>query len=110
MSAWTDDVDKNLADAYEAIDIIDWSLDAVVMHYKNHTPHPAISHFIAAKQTTGHCYPCDQYVLSLKNAVHLHIRLFFIFQMLRKTTEVILYCGMRVFIVVFLQGNRRSIC
>jgi hypothetical protein len=68
-----------LADAYKAIDIIDWSLDIVVMHHKNHVPHPTISHFIASKQTMGHCYPCDQYVLSRKNAVHLHIRYCFKF-------------------------------
>jgi hypothetical protein len=79
LSAWTNEDDGMLADAYEAIDIIDWSLDIVVMHHKNHAPHPTISHFIASKQTMGHCYPCDQYVLSRKNAVHLHIRYCFKF-------------------------------
>ncbi|EFX72028.1 hypothetical protein DAPPUDRAFT_308592 [Daphnia pulex] len=74
LSAWTNEDDGMLADAYKAIDIIDWSLDIVVMHHKNHAPHPTISHFIASKQTMGHCYPCDQYVLSRKNAVHLQIR------------------------------------
>lgn len=38
LTAWTDD-DESLIKAYEAIDVIDWKRDAVVMHCKLYTHH-----------------------------------------------------------------------
>ncbi|KAI9560841.1 hypothetical protein GHT06_011794 [Daphnia sinensis] len=74
LTAWTDD-DDSLIKAYEAIDVIDWERDAVVMHYKLHTPPRAISNFLIEKQgSDGVSFSAiDQYVLPIKNALNLQI-------------------------------------
>ena len=67
-----------LASAYEAIHIIDWNTDAVIMHYKFHEPHPAITNLVINKHGEGKenriCYPGDQFYLPVKNALNLQIR------------------------------------
>jgi hypothetical protein len=73
MTAWTENDDR-LADAFEAIDEIDWNLDVIVIHYKHHTLHQGITNFLDRKKVSGHCFPCDQYFLPIKYALNLQIR------------------------------------
>ncbi|EFX72029.1 hypothetical protein DAPPUDRAFT_254936 [Daphnia pulex] len=71
VTAWTDD-DEKLVSAYEAINMIDWNTDSVIMHYKFHAPHPAIDNLVKNKHEEGKdkkfCYPCDQYFMPVKDA------------------------------------------
>lgn len=77
LTAWTDD-DTMLAEAYEAVDVIDWKADAAVMHYKHQAPHPAVIDFLTSKHGAENdnkdCYPGDQFVFPIKNALSLQIR------------------------------------
>ncbi|XP_057372907.1 uncharacterized protein LOC130693731 [Daphnia carinata] len=70
LTAWTDDDDGKLEDAYEDISEIDWNSDLVVGHYKHHTPHPSITNFLTNKQIKGHCYPCYQYSIPVMDALN----------------------------------------
>ncbi|KAI9560840.1 hypothetical protein GHT06_011793 [Daphnia sinensis] len=76
LTAWTDD-DDTLADAFEAIDVIDWKVDAAIIHYKHHTPYPAITNFLANKHGPANenrdCYPGDQYYFPIHVALNLQI-------------------------------------
>ncbi|XP_057372908.1 uncharacterized protein LOC130693732 [Daphnia carinata] len=76
LTAWADD-DDMLAEAYEAVDVIDWKADAAIIHSKHHTPHPLITNFFASKHGSENenraCYPADQYFIPLQVALNLQI-------------------------------------
>ena len=75
MTAWTVN-DEKLASPFEAIDEIDWISDVIVIHYKDHTLHQGFANFLDRKKISGNCYPCDQYVLPVKDAFNIQIRYF----------------------------------
>ncbi len=62
----------------EAINIIDWNTESVIMHYKFHAPHPAIDDLVKNKEGKDNkfCHPCDQYFMPVKEALNLQIRYF----------------------------------
>lgn len=67
-----------LADAYEAIGVIDWKADAAIIHSKHHTPHPTITNFLTNKHGPENenrdGYPSDQYFIAIQEALNLQIR------------------------------------
>ncbi|KZS02954.1 Uncharacterized protein APZ42_034405 [Daphnia magna] len=76
LTGWTDD-DDMLADAYEAIGVIDWKADAAIIHSKHHTPHPTITNFLTNKHGPENenrdGYPSDQYFIAIQEALNLQI-------------------------------------
>ncbi|XP_046653114.1 uncharacterized protein LOC124343710 isoform X3 [Daphnia pulicaria] len=76
LTAWTLDNEKHereMASAFEELNMIDWNLDVFTMRYKHHTPSPAVMNFLIEKQRPGlenkHNIPCNQYYLTKEDAL-----------------------------------------
>ncbi len=69
-----------LSFAYGDIDVINWKKDRVVIHNKNHAPHPTLMKFLTSKHRNDlgnkNCFPIDQYVLPKNYALNLQLRYF----------------------------------
>ncbi len=65
--------EREMASAFEELDMIDWNSDVFTMRYKHHTPPPAVMNFLIEKQGPGlankHNIPCNQYYLTKEDAL-----------------------------------------
>jgi hypothetical protein len=78
LTSWTLDDEKHereMASAFEELDMIDWNSDVFAMRYRHHTPPPDVTNFLIDKQGPGldnkRNYPCNQYFLPKEDALSI---------------------------------------
>ncbi|XP_046653116.1 uncharacterized protein LOC124343710 isoform X5 [Daphnia pulicaria] len=78
LTPWTLDDEKHereMAIAFEELDMIDWNSDVFAMRYRHHIPPPAVTNFLIDKQGPGldnkRNYPCNQYYLPQEDALSI---------------------------------------